>query len=152
MKPSRSESGQFVLDTFVPFRLNQIAEMVSKAFQACYQKDFDLTRTQWRVLAHLGSTDGLTAKDIATRVHEDKVSISRGVAALEARGLLRREPIAEDRRFERLSLTESGRDLFGLLAERARHFEQSLAVRLGPDLAEQLRDVLDQVGKSLAED
>ena len=142
---------RFDLGTFLPYMLNQVAEAVSKSFQTHYQRDFGLTRTQWRILAHLASQDGLTAKEIGARSHEDKVSISRGVAALEASGRLSRHPGQHDRRFEELCLTPDGRRLFGRLAERAQVFEADLARTLGPESTAELRRLLEKLTPVLAE-
>lgn len=132
----------FELQNFLPYMLNQVAEAVSKSFQERYQKEFGLSRTQWRLLAHLYAEDGLTAKEIGSRIHEDKVSISRAVAALEADGRLSRSPGKVDRRFELLNLTDAGRDLFAQLSQRACAFESDLSAQLGADQINRLREVL----------
>lgn len=132
----------FDLGNFLPYMLNQVAEAVSKSFQVRYQQDFGLSRTQWRILAHLFAQGGLTAKEIGGRIHEDKVSISRGVAALENSGRLLRQPGLRDRRFEELHLTPEGRDLFSQLTQLAHAFEEDLARRLGHESTEELRRVL----------
>lgn len=135
----------FRLDAFLPYRLNRLAETISRAFQLHYQREFDLSRTQWRIMAHLASTESLTAKDIRARIHEDKVSVSRGVMGLEARGLLARSRRAKDRRFEDLSLTAEGRQLFAVLAGRARMFERELTAKLGAGLSADLARILTEV-------
>jgi DNA-binding MarR family transcriptional regulator len=134
----------FTLETFLPYMLNQVAESVSRAFQERYQ-DFGITRTQWRILAHLSAQDGLTAKEIGARIHEDKVAISRAVAALEGAGRLLRLRGQADRRFEELYLTGVGRDLFRLLSQRAMDFERDLNARLGPEATAQLRALLAEL-------
>jgi DNA-binding MarR family transcriptional regulator len=133
---------EFDLGNFLPYMLNQAAEAVSKSFQLHYQQDFGLSRTQWRILAHLYVQNGLTAKEIGARIHEDKVSISRGVAALESGGRLSRQPDSRDRRFEVLHLTPEGRELFAKLTKRAHAFEADLANVLGKESTEELRRVL----------
>lgn len=135
----------FDLGRFLPYMLNQVAEAVSKSFQVRYQREFGLSRTQWRILAHLYAQDGLTAKVISTRIHEDKVSISRGVAALESSGRLSRQPGPSDRRFEVLHLTPEGRELFAQLTQRAHAFEADLARTLGAESTNELRKVLEKL-------
>jgi DNA-binding MarR family transcriptional regulator len=135
----------FALGNFLPYMLNQVAEAVSKGFQVHYQQEFGLSRTQWRILAHLSMQDGLTAKEISLRIHEDKVSISRGVAALEGADRLSRHPGQRDRRFETLHLTPDGRALFLRLTERAQTFEDDLAQALGKESTDELRRVLGKM-------
>lgn len=135
----------FELEQFLPYLLNQVAEAVGRSFQACYQKDFGLTRTQWRILAHLYALDGQTAKQIAARIHEDKVSLSRGVAGLETAGRLTRRTNPRDRRFESLHLTPEGRALFTRLSLRAATFEDGLAHKVGAESVAQLRGLLTRM-------
>jgi DNA-binding MarR family transcriptional regulator len=135
----------FELGNFLPYMLNQVAEAVSKGFQLYYQQEFGLSRTQWRILAHLNMQDGLTAKEISLRIHEDKVSISRGVAALEGAGCLSRQPGQRDRRFEVLHLTEKGRALFSKLTERAHAYESDLARTIGIANTNELRGIMEKI-------
>ena len=141
--PTDPRGPPFELGKFLPFMLNQVAEAVSKSFQIRYQQEFGLSRTQWRILAHLYAQDGLTAKEIGARIHEDKVSISRGVAALEANGRLVRHPGQRDRRFEALHLTADGRAQFARLTLRAHAFERDLAQALGLEATKDLRRALE---------
>lgn len=138
------EPKPFQLDAFLPYMLNRAAEATSRDFEDWYAKDFGLTRTQWRILAHLDAAKTLTAKAICARIQVDKVGVSRAVAALEARGLLSRAPSEPDRRFEGLRLTEGGSALFAQLVERAGNYEQEIERKLGPKLAGALRAALAQ--------
>ena len=133
----------FDLEVFLPYLLNQAAEVTSQSFQHVYRREHGMTRTQWRVLANLGKFGAKTASEICRISHLDKTKVSRAVAALEAEGLLLRAPTKEDRRSEVLSLTERGRQLFSALGAKANAFDRDLRQRLGPEqsavLAEALR-------------
>ncbi|MBL8561176.1 MAG: MarR family transcriptional regulator [Gemmobacter sp.] len=137
----------FDLETFLPYLLNQAAEASAAAFQASYKASHGLTRTQWRVLAHLGKFGALTARDICARSHVEKTKVSRAVAALEAEGWLRRSPSEADRRAELLCLTEAGRAVFADLGQRAIAHDAALRARLGPDMA-----LLDALLRRIAAD
>lgn len=141
--PDDMEGGRFDLNTFFPYMLNQAAEAVSMAFQDHYRREYDLTRTQWRIIAHLDAEPDLNAKQICSRSHEGKVSVSRAVAGLEQRGLLTRAPSLADRRFEVLRLTPAGEQMFGELAGRARLFERELSSRVGEATVHQMRAALE---------
>jgi hypothetical protein len=47
-------SDDFDLDLFLPYLLNQAAEVTSQNFQAVYKAEYGMTRTQWRIMANLG--------------------------------------------------------------------------------------------------
>jgi DNA-binding MarR family transcriptional regulator len=135
----------FDLENFLPYLLNQAAEATSQAFQAEYRRDFDLSRTQWRVMANLGKFGAMTATDICKISHIEKTKVSRAVAALEARGWLNRKASTEDRRAEILGLTETGQGVFTELGERALAYDADLRASLGGDLARSLDGTLRQL-------
>jgi DNA-binding MarR family transcriptional regulator len=138
-------SDDFDLERFLPYLLNQAAEAVSLSFAQAYRREYGLTRTQWRVLAHLGRFGSLTARDICLRSHLDKTKVSRSVAALEERGWLRRETSAQDRRAEILTLTETGQDVFRRLGALAVDYDRRLRERLGAERIEALLDTLNDL-------
>ncbi len=111
--PERSRHGLdgFELTRFFPYRLAVLAERVSLAVSGLYADRFDLTRPEWRVLAALGANRTMAAKDIAPHSTLDKMQVSRAVARLEERGLVRRDEDPSDRRAKILSLTPAGRAL-----------------------------------------
>jgi len=138
----RDGTGSFDLERFLPYLLNQAAEATSRSFQPTYRAAYGMTRTQWRVLAHLGKFGAMTARDICARSHTEKTKVSRAVAALEADGYLDRAISPEDRRAEILSLTDRGRAVFADLGQRAADYDRDLRAQLGPDLAARLDDLL----------
>lgn len=132
----------FDLTAFLPYLLNQAAEATSLSFQAVYRAEHGLTRTQWRVLAHLGRFGAMTARTICQRSHIEKTKVSRAVAALEARGFLCRSPDPQDRRAEHLTLTETGQDIFADLGRAAMAHDRRLRETLGPEASATLDLVL----------
>ena len=135
----------FDLENFLPYLLNQAAEATSQAFQAEYRRDYDLSRTQWRVMANLGKFGAMTATDICKISHIEKTKVSRAVAALEARGWLNRRASTEDRRAEILGLTAAGQSVFADLGERALAYDSDLRASLGGALARALDLTLRQL-------
>ena len=131
-------SADFDLETFLPYLLNQAAEATSRSFHASYKSAYGMTRTQWRVLANLGKFGAMTARDICAISHIEKTKVSRAVSALEAEGLLARNPSPQDRRAEILSLTAPGEAVFRDLGQRAIAYDQALRARIGPEIAAQL--------------
>lgn len=124
---------EFDLEDFLPYRLNQAAEHVSRNFQTLYRREFGMTRPEWRVLAHLGQNDTLTARDICDRARMHKTEVSRAISSLEKRRWLTRRRDESDRRLEHLSLTAEGKRTFRKLGKSAQVFEAALLVGL-PDI------------------
>lgn len=137
----------FDLETFLPYLLNQAAEMTSRSFQAVYRDLHGMTRTQWRVMANLGKFGSMTARDICAISHIEKTKVSRAVTALESDGFLVRTPSEDDRRAEFLSLTPSGLDVYRSLGQRAREYDAELRAELGETTSADLTKMLKKLIK-----
>lgn len=139
------EGGDFDLQDFLPYLLNQAAEATSRGFQTSYRARHGLTRTQWRVMANLGRFGAMTARDICRLSHIEKTKVSRAVAGLEGEGLLTRATSPDDRRAENLSLTGKGRAVFAEIGQQAMDFDADLRTRLGPEVATRIDAILREI-------
>jgi DNA-binding MarR family transcriptional regulator len=117
------------LESFLPYRLNRLAETVSREFSKIYRDRFGLTRPEWRTLATLGEFGTMTATAIGEHSSMHKTKVSRAVAELEKRRWLTRTPDAADRRVEHLALTKTGRGAYLELVPLAKAFERRLLER-----------------------
>jgi len=124
---------RLVLDQFVPHRLSVLTNHVSDAIARHYSERFDLGIPEWRVMAVLGETPGLSASEVAVRTAMDKVQVSRAVASLTEAGRVERKPDGEDGRIGRLSLTRTGRTVYGQIVPLALKLEKTLLSALTPD-------------------
>jgi DNA-binding MarR family transcriptional regulator len=124
------ESEILALEAFLPYRLNRLAEAVSREFSKIYRDRFGLTRPEWRALATLGEFGTMTATAIGEHSSMHKTKVSRAVAELEKRKWLTRTPDAADRRVEHLALTKAGRGAYLELVPLANAFERRLSARL----------------------
>ena len=76
------------------------------------QAGIDVTTEQWRVLVPIYKYQGITQSEVCEVLSQEKTGVSRLLAALERRGLVRRETSNEDRRVRHLYITEAGQKLF----------------------------------------
>ncbi len=111
------------LDAFVPFQLSITANAVSELIARAYRSLFGLRVAEWRVIAILGQSSGLGSQAIARRAELDKITVSRAVAALLARGLVAVEAHPDDGRAHRLELTTAGAELYRAVVPAARALE-----------------------------
>jgi DNA-binding MarR family transcriptional regulator len=137
--------GDFDLQDFLPYLLNQAAEATSRSFEGVYKSGYGMTRTQWRVMANLGRFGAMTARDICRISHIEKTKVSRAVVALERDGLLARTPDPGDGRAENLSLTPQGQKVFAELGRQALAFDAALRARLGPGISTEIDAILRQI-------
>lgn len=140
----------FKLETFLPYRLNLAAELVSQRFAAQYRARYRMTRPEWRALAALGAYGHMTATEIGANSSMHKTKVSRAVRALEEKRWLKRREDLDDRRIEHLELTPAGRRIYGEMVVVAREYERELARLLGGGGLKQLEAGLAAVEAKLA--
>ncbi|NGN43385.1 MarR family transcriptional regulator [Mesorhizobium sp. CGMCC 1.15528] len=119
------------LESFLPYRLYHIADLVSREFAKIYKDRLGLTRPEWRVLAGLGQHGAMTAKAIGEQSAMHKTKVSRAVAELERRRWLTRTPDETDRRVEHLTLSKAGQTVYAEMVPLARAFERRLSRAMG---------------------
>ncbi len=120
------------LDRFLPYRLSVLSNQVSSAIARQYSERFGLTIPEWRTMAVLGGTPGLSAREVAARTAMDKVQVSRAVANLMRRKRVQRVTDAKDARVTRLSLTAKGHAIYDEIVPLALHLEELLLSALSP--------------------
>lgn len=143
--PSMPDHAQLILERFLPYRLSVLSNRLSSAIAREYAQRFDLTITEWRVMAILGRTPGLSANQVAQRSAMDKVAVSRAVARLLAAGRLEREFDEDDRRRSVLRLSEAGYAIYDAVVPLALGFEQQVLGELTEDERALLFRLLDRL-------
>ena len=101
-------SQSFKLESFLPFKLNNTAESITRELVELCSTKLKVSRAQARVLFMLNEHGTLTAREICDLTYMEKVMVSRAVRDLEARKLIRRKVNKEDKRSMFLNLTAKG--------------------------------------------
>lgn len=133
------------LDRFLPYRLSVLTNVVSGAIAAVYQRRFDLTIPEWRVVAVLSRHPGLSAAEVATHTRMDAVAVSRAVRRLLRAGRIRRTMSAADRRRSVLHVSAAGAAMYREIAPFALQYERELLAALGPQERARLDAMLDKL-------
>lgn len=116
----------FELDQFFPYQVRVFYKAVSSKVSEVYKTAYGLSVQEWRIMAVLGPTNGLTATDIVVRSSMDKVTVSRAIARLKDRKFLSQKPDPKDGRRFVLKLSGKGRDVFEELVPQVLKVEQDL--------------------------
>jgi DNA-binding MarR family transcriptional regulator len=122
----KMDADRLELENFLPYRLNRLADAVSREFSRIYRDRYGLTRPEWRLLATLGQYGTMTATAVGAHSAMHKTKVSRAVAALEKRRWLTRSADAGDRRIEHLALTAEGLRTYREMVPIAKAFEANL--------------------------
>ena len=143
------EPARLDLDRFVPYRLSVLTNRMSDAIARHYSRRFGLTIPEWRVMAVLGQTPGLSARDVAARTAMDKVRVSRAVASLMRSKRVVRIGDEKDGRITRLSLTKQGTAIYDEIVPLALHLEAVFLSALSPDERATLGALMDKLARQV---
>ncbi|HET8898863.1 MAG TPA: MarR family winged helix-turn-helix transcriptional regulator [Rhodanobacteraceae bacterium] len=135
------------LEHFLPYRLSILSNRVSASIAREYQQQFELSMTEWRVMAVLARFDGegLSAREVAQRTEMDKVQVSRALARLVEAGRVQRDVHGNDKRRSVLALSASGWAIHDIVAPLARAQERALLRRLDSTEVATLTRILDKL-------
>lgn len=122
---------EFDLALFTPYRLTEAAKRLSEELASEYRSRFGITIPEWRVLAHLAHSGGVSVRDIEARAGLEKYTASRAASRLSKAGYIVKHANAEDRRLVTLALTEKGNILMAKLLPLAMNYQTQLEARLG---------------------
>ncbi len=136
---------ELILEDFLPYRLAILSHTVSSTVANVYDKRFNLSIPEWRVIAILGRFPGLSAVEVAKRTLLDKVAVSRAVTKLIKNGRVDRQFADADRRRSILNLSGEGRRLHDEVAPLALQFERDLLQGFSTEDVEQLSIIMDRL-------
>ncbi|HVZ70161.1 MAG TPA: MarR family winged helix-turn-helix transcriptional regulator [Rhizomicrobium sp.] len=144
------EKPRLNLDTFLPYRLSVLSNRVSDAIARQYSERFDLSIPEWRIIAVLGQSPNLSAREVAGRTAMDKVQVSRAVTSLVSSRRVTRTEDAEDARISRLTLTAKGRAIYEEVAPLALRLESLLLSSLSPQERTVLQSLIYKLDRQVS--
>ena len=110
---------------------------------------FDITPVQIAILMYCSRNRTNTTERLVDAIHLDPASISRHIARLVGKGLIRRTRPFEDRRVVRLELTEEGRAVMPRLVESLQETNSLVNVGIGEEEKRVFLDVTRKIHKNL---
>lgn len=143
--PATAEHAPLQLERFLPYRLSILSNTISQAIADDYQRRYDLSVTEWRVMAVLARFEGLSAREVAERTAMDKVAVSRALARLVAAARVNRATHDNDKRRSVLSLTDTGWAIHDEVAPMARKREREVLAKLDAEERAWLTRILDKL-------
>ncbi|MGQ0543820.1 MAG: MarR family winged helix-turn-helix transcriptional regulator [Betaproteobacteria bacterium] len=142
-------------DELLTGKLVLLGRLLSQSAAAVYRRRFGLGQEEWRIVARLGSQEGLPLKELGRRASLRKSQISRAAASLIARRLLSRRTGEEDAREARLHLTARGRrvqqEIVRTAARRSEFLARTMTKKELATLQRQLDRLLVRASELLRE-
>ena len=136
---------ELLLENFLPYRLAVTSNTISTTLARAYDKRFNVSIPEWRVIAVLGRFQGLSAVEVAERTLMDKVAVSRAVTKLIKNGRIVREFADTDKRRSILNLSIIGKELHDKIAVLALEFEKELKQEFSPEEMENLNRAMEKL-------
>ncbi len=135
------------LKEFLPYRLSVLSNRISRDIAKRYQERFSLTIPEWRVMAILGETPGLSASQVGEKTAMDKVAVSRAAAGLLAAKLIARKTDSADKRKVVLSLSKKGQAIYSQVVPVALAYEAAILDKLEPQEKQNLSKLLNRISE-----
>lgn len=157
-RPAAARGGPVLdLGAYVPGLLTFLANKLSRGASALYRRHFGVGIVEWRVISMLAIEPWIPASRVCQVIGLDKGPVSRSLALLEKRGLVRTRADGTDARRRLAALTEAGDALHGRIIAVALERERRLLSCLSPAqraelaaLLNLLHDNLDAVNRPVA--
>lgn len=130
---------------YLTYKLDLIKSLATRAADQVYAAELDLRVRELRVLRPVHEHPGISATELRKLLVLDKTLMSKNLATLEQRGLIRREPDPADARVQRLFLTEAGEQAWRISEGLGRQMEAEMFSELAPGQWQQLHTLLDAV-------
>jgi DNA-binding MarR family transcriptional regulator len=132
------------------FILNDVARLMRTTFDRRV-RSLGFTRSQWWVLNHLFRNDGVTQSELAEILEVEKPSLGRLLDRMEAKGWVRREEHANDRRAKRVYLTEEVQPAIKAMRAAAAEVRREALAGLPPERADEFVDILLTIKANLSQ-
>lgn len=133
----------------LPMALLKARESVMVGFRTLL-REHGLTEQQWRVLRALIESEGMEVTALAETCFILMPSLSRILAALEDKKLIKRTAVSADRRRAVIAVTGRGRKLVAAIAPESELHYEHIASTVGAEKMQALYALLGEVYRSLS--
>ena len=146
---------QLQLSVWRNARFAVIGNKLTLTLAEMYTKKFDISQTEWRIIAALAEHAPMALKELSEFIVIDIFSITRATSDLVKRGFLTRRVDQQDRRRIELRLAARGRKVYEEIVPVALSVERAVFGVLSKAESDQLNIILDKIeghiDKALAE-
>lgn len=109
-------SSNFTLEDTLGYRLNRATILLRLELRSRFaQLGHNIAAEEWAILNRLWEQDGQSQNELARLTIKDKTTISRLLANMERKNLIRREAGKKDSRVKEIYLSPTGKKLKGQL-------------------------------------
>jgi MarR family transcriptional regulator for hemolysin len=140
---------KYDFESSVGFVVNNTAKAFQRALDAELRKNVGVTISQWRVISTLSRQPGLTQKEIADRVGIEGSTLVPIIDKMENDGFVKRKLDNQDRRINRIYLTNKADDLWNSMIECALRIRKLSTKEIPEEQIKAMLGVLKKIAKNL---
>ncbi len=135
------------LEERLSYRCSLISTRIARFITPMLEMQYELTLTNWRVLAVIGRYAPLSGKEVAVHTSTDAFFVSRAVDQLVSKGLVNRGVDGRDRRRTCLTLTARGKTVHHEIEEAINRIEEAIVRSMSEQEEMQLRRALEALDR-----
>lgn len=140
------------LEEFLPYQLSYLTNLVSQDLAKLYTDKFGIVHTEWRVMAVLGISSGISAARVAEKTAMDKVAVSRAINSMIKNNLVVRKFADDDKRRSELALSKEGQATYQKIVPLVQNYEKELLAQLDEQEKASLNAILTKLTAHVSED
>ena len=131
-----------LLEEFLPYKLSYLTNLISDDLSKLHTDQYGIANTEWRVMAVLGISSGVSAGHVAEKTAMDKVAVSRAINNMIKNGLIERRFSKEDKRRSELMLSEEGENVYRNIVPLVLQYEDDIMGTLSENERRELTNIL----------
>ena len=136
------------MTSFVTFRLSKLQNSLNAQAVSILKQNSDLSLVEWRIIQVVRMFDDMTSSMIADHVQMDKGQLSRKIKGMIEKGLLIAELNDQDKRSQKLVLTQKSISLSKKIMTNMEERQKKLVEDISPQELELFYSMIDRLEKA----
>ena len=136
------------MTSFVTFRLSKLQNSLNAQAVSILKQNSDLSLVEWRIIQVVRMFDDMTSSMIADHVQMDKGQLSRKIKGMIEKGLLIAELNDQDKRSQKLELTQKSISLSKKIMPNMEERQKKLVEDISPQELELFYSMIDKLEKA----
>ena len=133
------------LEEFLPYRLSYLTNVIGRDLARLYTDKFGIAHAEWRVMAVLGLSSGVSAAIVAEKTAMDKVAVSRAINNMIENKHVTRTFADDDKRRSVLKLSDLGRETYEKIVPLVQAYEKDVLNALSEAEQKEIDKILDKL-------
>lgn len=129
-----------------PGRLISILYRKAQVYWTQSLKEYQITSAEYPILLRLYAKEGVTQEEIVAELEMDKSAIARALQSLIDKGFVEKQKDEQDRRCNRIYLTDKGYGVRGTIEEAKQKWNEILMKNM---TEEEQREMIRLLGQSV---